>query len=168
MVIAILAAISIVAYNGIQARANDSAMRNAAAQVEKALRLYVVDNGSTINGGIDSTAVAAGSECVDGKSGWFGSASYSCTAEDTLVAAKLLPKDFAKGLPSNPYLSGTTGRTSMMLYKCGSTPGLYALYWTLRLPTVEESSNIDTIVSTCANTQVRDTWGMRAGKILQL
>lgn len=158
------------AYNGIQARANDSAMRNAAVQVEKALRLYVVDKGNTINGGLNSTAVAAGSECVDGKSGWFGGVSYLCTAEDTLVAAKLLPKDFAKGLPSNPYYSSsTTGLYSMMFYKCGSTPGLYALYWTLRSPSTEDLANIDAAFTAgCGSAQIRDSWGMRAGKILQL
>ena len=44
VVIAILAAISIVAYNGIQSRANDSAVKSDLASASKALELYYVDN----------------------------------------------------------------------------------------------------------------------------
>ena len=46
VVIAILAAITIVAYNGIQQRARASTASNALAQVKKKLALYQVDNGS--------------------------------------------------------------------------------------------------------------------------
>ena len=46
VVIAILAAISIVAYNGIQERARSSAASSAASQAAKKLALYQVDNGS--------------------------------------------------------------------------------------------------------------------------
>ena len=45
VVIAILAAITIVAYNGIQARANDSRRANEIAGIKKALELYKIDNG---------------------------------------------------------------------------------------------------------------------------
>ena len=45
VVIAILAAITIVAYNGIQARAKDSQADSALNQVKKALELYKIDNG---------------------------------------------------------------------------------------------------------------------------
>ena len=43
VVIAILAAISIVAYNGIQNRANDTAIKNDLAQAHKKLEIYRVD-----------------------------------------------------------------------------------------------------------------------------
>jgi len=46
VVIAILAAITIVAYNGIAARANDSAVQNDLDQFAKKATLYQVDNGS--------------------------------------------------------------------------------------------------------------------------
>ena len=46
VVIAILAAITIVAYNGIQARAYDSTVRSDLSQVMKKLEIYKVDNGS--------------------------------------------------------------------------------------------------------------------------
>lgn len=46
VVIAILAAISIVAYTGIQNRANDAALQSDANAIKKSLELYYVDNGS--------------------------------------------------------------------------------------------------------------------------
>jgi prepilin-type N-terminal cleavage/methylation domain-containing protein len=46
VVIAILAAISIIAYNGIQNRANDSAVQLDLSNVSKKLALYKADNGA--------------------------------------------------------------------------------------------------------------------------
>lgn len=46
VVIAILAAISIVAYTGIQERARFSAMRSELASINKAIQLYYAENGS--------------------------------------------------------------------------------------------------------------------------
>lgn len=44
VVIAILAAITIVAYNGIQARAYDSRLSSDIANIKKAVNLYIIDN----------------------------------------------------------------------------------------------------------------------------
>ncbi len=49
VVIAILAAISIVAYNGIQQRARDSQRSAEMASIEKALQLYYIDNGGWVD-----------------------------------------------------------------------------------------------------------------------
>jgi len=46
VVVAILATIAIVAYNGIQARARDSERQTEMQTIEKALSLYFIDNGS--------------------------------------------------------------------------------------------------------------------------
>lgn len=45
VIIAILAAITVVAYNGIQERARDSQRLQDAKTIEKALRIYLVNNG---------------------------------------------------------------------------------------------------------------------------
>lgn len=45
VIIAILAAVTIVAYNGIQQRANNSAMLTAVSQVERLIKGYVAENG---------------------------------------------------------------------------------------------------------------------------
>ena len=57
VVIAILAAITIVAYNGIQQRAKDSAAQSAASQAVKKTMLFAVDNAETFPA--DLTALAA-------------------------------------------------------------------------------------------------------------
>ena len=49
VVIGILAAITVVAYNGIQARAKDTTRSNDLAAIQKALELYKTDNGTYPN-----------------------------------------------------------------------------------------------------------------------
>ena len=67
VVIAILAAITIVAFNGIQKRGSDSQRKSDIAAITKALELYYIDNGrypagsgsGTINGSWSTTADAS-------------------------------------------------------------------------------------------------------------
>ncbi len=71
VVIAILAAISIVAYNGIQSRARDAERSSEMQALEKALALYFIDNGSyptcsnttyvpgTVGGGCNTSVITA-------------------------------------------------------------------------------------------------------------
>jgi general secretion pathway protein G len=67
VVIAILAAITIVAYNGVQVRARDSQRRSDVTAIKKALELYYIDNGkfpsgngsTSINSGWSTTADAS-------------------------------------------------------------------------------------------------------------
>ncbi len=169
VVIAILAAISVVAYTGIQARANDSQVRSAVAQIEKALKLYAIDYGTSLTGGYGSTAVAEGQPCIDGTTGFFGTGSYPCTTEDTLIAHELLPENFTTSLPANSYFgTQADGSRTVMMYGCGGS-GRYSIYWTLRNPSTADSDSINTTLSTCSNnTTIRDTYGMRAGKVIQL
>ncbi len=51
VVIAILAAISVVAYNGIQSRANDSAVQSDVSNLAKKILLYEAENGQYPQGG---------------------------------------------------------------------------------------------------------------------
>ena len=67
VVIALLAAITIVAFNGIQKRGSDSQRKSDIAAITKALELYYIDNGrypagsgsGTINGSWSTTADAS-------------------------------------------------------------------------------------------------------------
>lgn len=72
VVIAILAAISVVAYNGIQTRAKNTKTINAAAAWIKAIKLYEAEKGSwpTANSCLGSTTTyqSAGGNCWNG--GW--------------------------------------------------------------------------------------------------
>ena len=67
VVIAILAAITIVAYNGIQARAKDSRVQSDIQSVAKKIELYAVDNGSYPSTGSLST-VYSDDNCPGGSS----------------------------------------------------------------------------------------------------
>src|SRR5690606_16673754 len=61
VVIAILAAISIVAYSGIQTRARDSQRRSDLAQVRKAIEAQYVDTGEYP---VPSDAMSSNDECI--------------------------------------------------------------------------------------------------------
>lgn len=59
VVIAILAAITIVAYNGVQSKARDTSRKTSVANISKALEMYYIQNGrypsSTCSSGCSST-----------------------------------------------------------------------------------------------------------------
>lgn len=59
VVIGILAAITIVAFNGVQSRARDSVRKNDLAQLAKAIQIYAVDKGDNVEAG-----------CGGGNAGW--------------------------------------------------------------------------------------------------
>lgn len=169
VVIAILASISVVAYNGIQSRANDSRIRNAASQVAKAISAYsVTASSNAVVGGFGSTVAPSAQGCVDGSQGWFASGVYTCTAEDHLVRNGALPSGFTRALPRNTHHgSNTDGGLSLMLYDCGANRK--ALYYTLQNPTAEDSASINNALTTCSNTvNIRDVWGMRAAMLVPL
>lgn len=65
VVIAILAAISIVAYNGIQQRAKDSQRKSDITAITKALELYYIDNGRYPAGSGSTTINASWSTTAD-------------------------------------------------------------------------------------------------------
>lgn len=79
VVIAILAAISIVAYTGIQNRAHDSALQSDANVIRKVIKMYYADNGSY-------PICSAGS-------------GHSCTLAS--LASELVPT-YVSGLPDDP------------------------------------------------------------------
>ena len=61
VVIGILAAITLVAYNGLQQRARDTQRKSDLAAIARALQVYAVDNGNYVE---------AGSGCGSGGNGW--------------------------------------------------------------------------------------------------
>lgn len=173
VVIAILASITLLAYQGTTIRANDDKIRSAVVQLQKAISVWSSQTNITdIIGGAGSTTAPSASGCVDGLNGWFASGRYTCTVEDELVAEKVIPANFTVNLPKNTYYSPGTGdgRFSLMMYRCGgSGSGAYALYWTLQNPDANESAAIDSTLATCGHaTTIRDTNGMRSGAIIRL
>lgn len=170
VVIGILAAISIVAYNNVQQKASDSRMRDGVAQFEKALQMWTVENGNTLMGNSGSSTALSGGKCTNGGSeGFVATGTYSCTTEDMLVAAQLLPAGFVSKLPKNIHYTGlNNGLRSIMLYKCHTQPGHHILFWTLQSPTADDTSNLSSVLSTCGrDMSIPNSYGMKAAKIVR-
>jgi prepilin-type N-terminal cleavage/methylation domain-containing protein len=169
VVIAILAAISIVAYNGIQDRANDAAVRSGADRFIKALYQWNAETGQLPRGGWSSTTAIAGNNCADGQGGWTYSGGYTCTVEDVLRSANHLPAGFTLKLPKNSaYLtSAPDGRYTLMFYPCGSG-GKFALFYHLRSPSSQDSADVSAVEAAGCTTSPRTTYGMRGAKLISL
>lgn len=170
VVIAILATISVVAYNGVQARANDGRIKAAAQQVDKAIQLYVADYGSFPTGLGWYATNPTGNNCPSSGGGWAAKPAYAhnCTLEYVLNENKLLPDSFMVSLPKNKQINSTSGLNTLMFYRC--TPvgvNYFVLMWYLEAPSTQESSNFDSVMSQCGlGTSYRTTYGMQAAKLL--
>ena len=97
VVIAILAAITIVAYNGIQQRARDSQRQNDIKTIAKALEMYYLDNGQYPHANGSTTITTNWSTTAD--SSWQSLASY------------LVPK-YISSMPSDPTSTSGANVTS--------------------------------------------------------
>lgn len=95
VIIAILAAVTAVAYNGIQARSRDSQRKQDVATIKKALELYYIDNGRYPNG-----------SCA---SGCKINSSWSSTSDGSWpnLESQLVPTYLSR-LPQDPQASTTT------------------------------------------------------------
>jgi len=121
VVVAILAAISIVAYNGIQTRANNAQTIDAAKQYIKAFNLYAIDNSDypNANGCLGNNYPAPNNRCLSqaGASSCFGlGSSSSQVVTDAL----------------KPYMGNKVANPSPQGASCGgdSYIGLYSNYAT--------------------------------------
>lgn len=149
VVVGILAAITIVAYNGIQARARDSSRTSAVRQIQKSLELYRQVNNRYPPQVPIGTNVPAGF----GTGIWGTGYSYSVATDDSWMR-NLITSGIVSRAPLDPvndnthyiayWSSGTTG-----LGKCTSEP-----FYVLAVIGYDSSSNIpsDSRTLTC-------TWG---------
>jgi len=168
VVIGILAAITIVAFNGVQTRARDARSSDAAVKVAKAIQIWSIDRGLPLTGGSGSATTVSNGMCADGANGWAASGIYVCSIEDMLVSSGLMPANFITSLPPNKYYgAATNGRLSMMFYRCGAVnASTWALYWYIEDPSTQDTSNINSVVASCSQATIRDTYGMRGAKLL--
>lgn len=99
VVIAILAAISIVAYGGIQERARNAQRTQDVRTIAKALELYYINNGQYPSG-------ACGSSCPVNKK---INSSWATTSDGSwsVLEAALVP-DYISALPTDPKASTST------------------------------------------------------------
>lgn len=175
VVIAILAAITIVAYNGIQSRANDSSIESTAAEIQKAIQIWYVDTGILPAAGYGSTGSAVNDACpgsTTASGGWFESGPYLCSMQDLLKARGLLTNNLTTSLPKNNKMGSST--FVFMFYPCTNVAGSYVLFWYLNNPDSNDASGLDAIAQKCYGVASGSTlteyisYGMRAGKIIQL
>ena len=147
VVIGILSAIVIVAYNGIQERGRDAQRVSDIKAITNALEMYYLDHGEypSGSGSVNSTAL--------------NSSSWSTTADGSWanLRDKLVPK-YMSALPKDPISTPganaqTTGYNYAYFadrygYYCRTTPAqMYILiYW------LEGSAQSDTLIGDCTTT----------------
>ncbi len=139
VVIGILAAITIVAYNGIQQRGRDAQRKSDVANIAKALELYYIDNGQY--------PLSSGSTTIN--SGW----STTADASWQNLRAQLVPKYIAN-LPSDPintptgFVGSTPTSYSYAYYSYGYC-GAANLQMSLLVYRLEASSQVDNLQGNC-------------------
>lgn len=170
IVIGILAAITLVAYNGVQDNANDAAIRSAAHDMTQALLLYDANNGQPSGFGSGTTTPISGGLCTGGNSsGWSAPGTYQCTIGDILQSQNLLPSTFFTSLPNNPNFSTKSPKYVFMLYTCGT--GKAMLMWSVKNPTSAEASSFTSVLTGCGvanptTTVYYTSYGMRAAALI--
>jgi type II secretory pathway pseudopilin PulG len=166
VIIAILAAITIVAYNGISSRARDARVKDAATEVVQAVQLWSINHGGQLptGSGSGTTTPVNNGVCTGSSGGFAGTGTYACTLEDMLVDSKLLPANFISSLPPNQTISWTTnGMATMMFYDCGG--GKFFLFYFLENPTATDTSDENNADTACGSNN-RVNFGMRGAKAL--
>lgn len=113
VVIAILAAITIVSYNGITNRANQSAARSAASSVQKKIELY---NGEVGNYPISKAALSGDSS----KSYYIGSGTFGDAA----------PTADTAGTKGTGYVQVEACRSDSAALSTSNINGIRITYWT--------------------------------------
>jgi len=170
VVVAILAAISVAAYNGIQSRAENSRIIAAVDQIEKAMKLWYVDTGKLPKAGYGSTSGPTNDECVGPatQSGWFSKGTYTCTMEDLLIARGYLPANFSLSLPKNSIFYNDS-RYLLMMYGCGVNKFIF--YYHLYQATQDDTAKMQSVYTQCGGGAVESSgvytsYGMRGARII--
>ncbi|AHB42068.1 General secretion pathway protein G [Candidatus Saccharibacteria bacterium RAAC3_TM7_1] len=118
VVIAILAAITIVAYNSIQARARDNVRKQDLAQISKALKLYAVDNDG------DYASLQCGSGGTNSY-GWLPSDYDGAGSLKSINACLTEGGYLSKALVDPGGLGACTGLTCFAYMKASCASGTY-------------------------------------------
>ena len=124
VIIGILAAITIVAYNGIQERANFSKSQSDLSALNKAIQLYYADNGSY---------PSSTSTCTNGWCGW-----------DQATDDNFIPGLVPKYIASTPQLPTSNASNNTYLYSSATGVNFRLMRYkadTAGLSTVERTNN---------------------------
>jgi prepilin-type N-terminal cleavage/methylation domain-containing protein len=121
VIIGILAAIVIVAYNGITQRANDTNYKSAASQIDKIAEAYNADNGSYPQTLANFTSYTS-APLPTGTSIWFPTTTPPANTYSTGTA------DPTAATTGAVYKNTTTGTTFYAVKACGASLGLDIYY----------------------------------------
>ncbi len=145
-VIGILATLTYIAYSGIQTKARDTIVKNAAKQLGVELQRFAADTGKTplqTGGGWGGQ----GSGFISSQ--YTGDPNYPLATETVLNNAGYLPAGFTQNLPVNKQYNSSA--YTLMLYGCGAK---YVIYFSLEAPTSSDTTNFNNAVTQCGNTNV--------------
>jgi prepilin-type N-terminal cleavage/methylation domain-containing protein len=154
VIIGILVTITVVNYNGVQARSRDTIIKNAAKQVAVELLRYSSDTGNT--------PIQTGGGFNGGGQGWFSSqvsgGSYPLPTETVLANGGYLPSGFTAALPKNTQYNSSA--YTFMLYGCNSK---YVVYYSLEAPTSNDISDFNSVKTQCSTGYLQTTYNMQGG-----
>ena len=142
VIIAILAAITVVAYNGIQERARDSARKSDLAQLAKLYSTYSVDHGPMWSG--------SGCGASGNGSGWLGvqNSSYPTSVMNCLINSGVTSATIVDPTGATSCSSGSTDCNAYMKYTCNQS-GQVVTYFYANLDA--GTHNGDETDDTCAS-----------------
>lgn len=132
VVIGILAAIVIVAFNGVQARANTTAAKSAASTVQKKAEAY-----NSVNTAYPTSL-----------------AQFDAEAESKLTGSGV-------ALAASGGVNGSNGKTTVLYSTC-STGGYRVQFWDYTLSTPGLSAAADTLYGGGASSSSSCTWTIRS------
>lgn len=168
VVIVILVRIVIVMFDGVQLKANNTKVFDAAVKVGDSLQLFYTKYGHYPIGGIGSTAALSGTECADGADGFISSGIYTCTVEDVLVANKYLTTNYSSSIPQNVNYAPTAANYAIYVRSTGVTTGKILVMYNIDSPSAADTTKFQTQVTKCGLTWAsistqRTTYGMQGG-----
>mgnify|MGYP000845426133 CR=1 FL=1 len=140
VVIAVLAAISIVAYNGVQQNARDSQRKSDLAAIAKAIKLYAIDNTNYVGSGSGCGAGGNGSGWMygdyDGTGPW--KSMSQCLVDGGYLSKALDDPQYVKDCDS---ASPPRECFRYMKYECSGGTWLYANLETMPHSTTDTDSS---------------------------
>lgn len=155
-IIGILVTLTVINYNGVQARSRDTIVKNAAKQIAVELLRFSSDTGKT--------PLETGGGYNGGGSGWFSSqingGAYPLPTETILVNGGYLPPGFTASLPKNTKYNSSA--YTFMLYGCGSK---YAVYYSLEAPTSSDIADFNNVKTECSSGSLQTNYNMQGGYI---
>lgn len=173
LVIAILATIAIVSYNGLTSNARDAARRTAAKDMQKMISMLKTkvnfDSYGTPSAAISNGVCPMPSAGAPWRSAlWAPDRAFAggCSIGDMLVAAGATNSEFWDKIPRNEEYSSNSRNTSQLVADCNG--GIYLFYY-VKNATAEETQFINNLSSKCNSRirQVRDIYKMRAAILLE-